>query len=135
MKSYKIKKSQKKHLILLALLVVLISYSCGKISSVPEDLIGVWKATDIRYDNTSFEIKRKTLTFHTREGDYNSFAIIEIKKEQMEDNEWLQYTIYYRNRDLQKVEFPFYFCLSDKNTIRFVNQPYLVWKKVLRINS
>jgi hypothetical protein len=129
MKSFKIKKPQKKHLISLALLVVINSYSCEKISSAPEGLIGVWKATDIRYDNTSFEIKRKTLTFHTREGDINSFAIIEIKKEQMEDNEWLQYTIYYRNRDLQKVEFPFYFRLSDKSAIRFVNQPYLVWKK------
>lgn len=125
----KIIKPQKNKAIFLALLIAIISIHCGNITSASEDLIGVWKATNIRYNNTSFEIEKNAITFRTKEGDINSFTIIKIEKEQMQDSEWVQYTIYYRNRDLQKVEFPFYFRSTDKNMIRFMNQPSLVWKK------
>ena len=131
----KISISRKKQTISLVLLFALISINCGKISSVSEDLIGIWKSTDIRYNNTSFEITKKAITFHTKEGDINSFAIIKIEKDQIKDGEWEQYTLYYRNRDLQKIEFPFYFRTTDKGMIRFVNQPSLVWKKESSIKT
>lgn len=113
----------------LTLLFALIIVSCGNSTSASDEIIGLWKATDLRYADTSFEIKRKTITFMTKEGDVNNFPIVKVKKEPMDDKEWAEYTIFYRNRDLRKVEFPFYFHSSGRSMIRFKNQPSLVWMK------
>jgi hypothetical protein len=127
--SSKINKPQKNQVIFLAVLIAIITINCGKITTASDELIGIWKTSNIRYNDTSFEIKKKAITFHTKEGDSNKFTIIKIKKELMQDKEWVQYTIFYCDRDLKKVEFPFYFRSSDSSVIRFKNQPYLVWKK------
>jgi len=127
--SSKISKPQKSQVIFLAVLIAIITINCGKITTASDELIGIWKASDLRYKDTSFEIKKKAITFRTKEGDINKFTIIKIKKELMQDQEWVEYTIFYRDRDLQKAEFPFYFLSSDSGVIRFKNQPYLVWKK------
>ena len=113
----------------LAAFIALITISCGKITSVSDELIGVWKSSDVQYKDTSFEIHQKAITFRTKEGDSNRYGIVEIKKEMMEDKRWVLYTIYYINQDLQKMEFPFYYQLSDSGLIRFKNQPSLVWRK------
>jgi len=127
--SSKIKKPQKSQVIFLAVLIAIITINCGKITTASDELIGIWKTSNIRYKDTSFEIKKKAITFCTKEGDSNKFTIIKIKKELMQDKEWVQYTIFYRDRDLQKTEFPFYFLSTNSGIIRFENQPYLVWKK------
>lgn len=119
----------KKRAIALAVLFVLITASCGNFTSASNEIIGIWKATDIRYADTSFEIKRKAITFMTKEGDVNNFPIVKVKKEQMDDKDWVEYIIYYRDHDLKKVEFPFYFHSSGRSIIRFKNQPSLVWIK------
>ena len=124
----KIINPQKNRVIFLALLIATITISCGKITTASEDLIGTWKATDLRYSDTYFEIEKKAITFRTKEGDCNSYAIIKIKKELMQDGQWVQYTIFYKDRDLQEMEFPFYFHTSDQKAIRFKNQPGLIWK-------
>ncbi|UCE41500.1 MAG: hypothetical protein JSV17_00475 [Candidatus Aminicenantes bacterium] len=113
----------------LAALIAVIAIGCGKITTASEDLIGVWKSSDIQYSDTSFEIQKNAITFRNKEGNRNSYGIIEIKKKMMEDRNWVLYTIYYMNRDMQKVEFPFYFQMSNSGLIRFKNQPSLVWKK------
>jgi hypothetical protein len=116
-------------MIFLVVLIVIITINCGKIPSAPEGLIGIWRTSDMRYNDTSFEIKKKEIIFRTKEGNSEIFSIIKIKREPMQDKEWVQYTIFYRSRDLQKLEFPFYFLPADSGVIRFKNQPYLVWKK------
>lgn len=125
----KTRKQQKNLIVYLAALIAIITINCGRITTASDELIGVWKASDIRYNDTSFEIKKKAITFRTKEGDSNSFRIIEIKKEVLQDKEWVLYNIFYIDRDLHKVKFPFYFRSSDSGMIRFKNQPYLVWKK------
>jgi hypothetical protein len=124
-----INKQQKNQVIFLALLLVIITINCGRTTSASEGLIGIWRTSDMRYNDTSFEIKKNEIIFRDKEGNRESFSIIKIKKEPMQDKEWIQYTIFYWNRDLQKVEFPFYFQPDDLGMIRFKNQPYLVWKK------
>ena len=131
----KIINPQKNRVIFLALLIATITISCGKITTASEDLIGTWKATDLRYSDTYFEIEKKAITFRTKEGDCNSYAIIKIKKELIQDGQWVQYTIFYKDRDLQEMEFPFYFHTSDQKAIRFKNQPFLVWKKDVGITT
>lgn len=122
-------------MIFLIVLIAIITINCGKITTASDELIGIWKASNIRYKDTFFEIEKKAITFRTKEGDSNSYRIIEIKKEVMKDKEWVLYTIFYIDHDLQKEEFPFYFRSSDSGMIRFKNLPYLVWKKDSGINT
>jgi hypothetical protein len=129
MSSSKIYGPQKNQVIFLFVILVIITINCGRTTSASGGLIGIWRTSDIRYNDTSFEIKKKEIIFRTKEGSSESFSIIKIEKEQMQDKEWLQYTLYYWSRDLQKVEFLFYFQPADSGVIRFKNQPYLVWKK------
>ena len=133
MTNQKTRKQQNNLKICLAVLIAIITINCSKITTASEDLIGIWKATDIRYSNTHFEIEKETITFQTKEGDRNSYTIIEIKKEPMQDGQWVQYTIFYKDPGLHKVEFPFYLYTSEKSMIRFKNQPNLVWKKEVGI--
>ncbi len=120
---------QKKHMIFPAIVFVLTTIGCSKINTASDELTGIWSSSDIRYENTYFEITKQEITFGTKDGDSNSYTILEIKKKPLEDEDWVKYTIYYQNSDLQKVEFPFFFRSSDRDVIRFLNQPSLVWKK------
>lgn len=130
-----INNQQKNQVIFLAVLLVIITINCGRTTSASEGLIGIWKTSDMRYNDTFFEIKKKEIIFRTKEGNSESFPIIKIKKEPMEDKEWVLYTIFYCSRDSQKLEFPFYFRPADSGVIRFKNQPYLVWKKDIGITT
>jgi hypothetical protein len=125
----KISKLLKKHMISPAILIAMTAICCSKITTASDELTGIWASSDIRYENTYFEIKKREITFGTKNGDSDSYTILEIKKKPMQDDNWVQYTIFYQNRDLQKVEFPFYFQSSDRGVIRFMNQSSLVWKK------
>jgi hypothetical protein len=132
--SRKIFRQQKKQMVFLAVLSVITIY-CGKITTASDELTGIWKPSDIRYNGTYFEIKKKAITFRTKDGDSNSYTIIKIKRQLLKDKDWVQYTIFYRDLDSQKVEFPFYFRSSDRGVIRFKNQPSLVWKKDVEMTS
>jgi hypothetical protein len=109
--------------------MAIIAIDCGILTTPSDELVGIWKASDVRYNGTYFEIDKKAITFHTKEGSIESFTIMKIEKKTRPDEEWMQYTIYYRNRDLQKVEFSFFFLSSQNGVIRFKNQPSLVWRK------
>jgi predicted transcriptional regulator with HTH domain len=118
-----------KRVILLIALLFSITASCAKICTTPKELIGIWKATDIRYSGTSFEIKKGAITFQDKNGGINSYRIVEIKREFMRDEKWVRYTLCYLDNNLKTMEFPFYFLSSDEGMIRFKNQPSLIWKK------
>jgi protein-tyrosine phosphatase len=127
------KRTNKKkyiHGIWLVLFLVITTSGCGGSKTASEDMLGTWKPTNIQYAGTSFKIEKKAITFHTKEGDSNSYAIKKVKKEQLQDPEWLQVTIFYNENNSQKVEFPFYFQKKDNGLIRFKNQPDLIWKNM-----
>jgi hypothetical protein len=132
--SRKIFRQQKKQMVFLAVLSV-ITINCAKITTASDELTGIWKPSDIRYNGTYFEIKKKAITFRTKDGDSNSYTIIKIKRQLLKDKDWVRYTIFYRDLDSQKVEFPFYFRSADRGVIRFKNQPSLVWKKDVEMTS
>jgi hypothetical protein len=122
-------------MVCLAAILAIITINCGWTTTPSDKLIGVWKASDVRYSDTFFEIDKKEITFHSKEGTSSRCPILKIKKKAMQDGEWIQYTIFYRNRDFQKVEFLFYLHPSEDAVIRFKNQPYLVWKKDFGIET
>jgi protein-tyrosine phosphatase len=127
------KKMARKHPVYglwIVLLLAMITLNCAGNKFASDDLIGTWKATDIKYSGTFFKIDKKAITFRTKEGDTSSYAIIKVKKEPLQDPEWVQVTIFYRDRDRPKVEFPFYFHSKGRPIIRFKNQTHLTWENI-----
>ncbi len=128
MRYERIAKQNHIHVVWFAIFLAFIAINCGNSRSASEDLIGTWKSTDIKYNDTFFKIEKNAITFYTREGDTNGYPITGIKKEQMQAGQWVQVTIFYKENDNQKVEFPFYFQSTGRGIIRFKNQPGLIWQ-------
>ena len=118
-----------KGIIFLIALLLSITATCSKTSSIPQDLIGIWKASDIRYSGTSFEINKDAITFQDKNGDRNTYTIVEIKRENMPDKSWKLYTLCYLDNHLKTMDFQFYFRSSEQGMIRFKHQPSLIWKQ------
>jgi len=118
-----------KGIICLIVLFLSITASCAKSSNAPSELIGIWKASDVRYRGTSFEINENAITFLDKNGDRNTYTIVEIKRENMPDKKWVLYTLRYLDSHLKTTEFPFYFRSSKEAMIRFKHQPSLIWKQ------
>ena len=120
---------QKHVLTAIVICAVLIGSHCSKNSTVTEELVGVWKSNTFHYEDTYFELQRNRIIFKTIEGDLNIHPIAKVEKTEVAKDEWILYTIHYVNRELQKVEFPFYYYALDEGTIIFKNQTNVVWRK------
>jgi len=135
MTSKKILKKLKKYHLISVILLAAVAMNCGKITTLSDDLIGTWKTSNTIYTGTFFELKRDAVVFGTKDGDVNTYRILEVKKQKMENNEWDSYTIFYQDNDFHRVEFSFFYRASDTQVIRFKNQPVLVWKKETQIKT
>lgn len=119
---------QKKILAVAVILAVIIILIFRKDRTVPDDLVGVWKTSIQEYAGSFFELKRGAIIFATKEGVLSTSNITKIKKKE-QNQDWTIYTIYYKNQEKQKCEFPFYYYSVDKGTIRFKNKEQIVWRK------
>ena len=111
------------------ILTFLLMMNCGKKTALSDDLFGIWKTSDTKYEEAYFELQRNMVIFGTRDGDINGFPILKVKKEKFQDKAWMLYTIFYETNDFQKMEFTFYYHAGTPELIRFKNQPSLVWQK------
>ncbi len=92
-------------------------------------MVGIWKTSSFQYIDTYFELKKKWITFKTKTGDINVHPITKIKRQKIAKDEWVLYTIHYRNNEMQKVEFPFFYHTLGDGMILFKNQENVVWRK------
>ena len=120
----------RKYLAVFSILIVLFAGKCAREATIPDELIGVWKTLAFKYRDTFFELRKKAITFGTKEGDINTYTIKNIKRKKNRNDEWISYTVYYQNEYLQKSEFHFYYNSSQNGLIRSKNQQNLVWRKV-----
>jgi len=116
-------------LIILICLIVLSTIKCGKETSVPDDLIGVWKTTAPTYADRFFEIKKDEVIFGTGEGNFDTYPISEIKTEKDPREQGTLCTLYYKNIEGQEYKFFFYYDPANQGTIRFKNQQEMIWTK------
>jgi hypothetical protein len=97
---------------------------------IPPELVGTWKTGDARYADRFFELTAHTLTLTLGRGEDGSetYAIRSIKKSQ--DDRGTLYAVSYMNY-AEKVEdvLAFYYDPRGGGTIRFKNQPGIVWVK------
>ena len=94
---------------------------------LPQELAGEWRSSDPRYADRSFELSQGYLSLGMGEGKATTGLIQEVKVSQ-ESGKTL-YAITYRE-DQQVNRMFFYYDSSHGQTIRFKNQPGIVWSKV-----
>ncbi len=102
---------------------------CGKKTTVPEDLIGVWETTAPTYADRPFEIKTDEVIFGTGEGKFDTYPITKIKIEKDPTEQKTLYIICYKNIEGQEYKFSFYCDPANQGMIRFKNQKEMVWTK------
>ena len=115
--------------VVLTYLMVLFACQCGKKTTVPGDLIGVWKTTAPTYADRFFEIKTDEVIFGTGEGSFDTYPISKIKSEKDPREQGTLCTLYYKNIEGQEYKFSFYYDPANPGTIRFKNQQEIIWAK------
>ena len=113
----------------LIMLALMFGVQCQQISTVPEELIGVWVTKDPNYLDRPFEIKKNTVIFEQGLGylDFDVYPIAGVKKTESEGK--TVYIIYYTIPSGKKFEFSFYYSAANGGEIRFKNQPEMLWTK------
>lgn len=113
----------KKQILLLtiALSSVLCLWHCNALKTVPDELIGTWRAKTPDYKGAFIRLQRDSITFGTIEGDVQVCSIIKIKKNK-EEGEWKLFTIYYLDNNSNRCELPVYFHPIDHGILRFKNK-------------
>jgi hypothetical protein len=127
--SHKEENKRRTHLVLLAVLIILLMGYCRKNTTLSEDMFGIWKASDIKYKDSFFEIQEEFIVFSDKKGGITNYSITDVRKEDLNDGEWVLYTILYQDKDFLRREFSFYYHPSNESVIMLKNQPTLVWKK------
>ena len=112
-----------------AILLVFCACRHSKNTTVPVDLIGVWKTPEPTYADRHFEITKDTLSFGTGEGRIDSHPILSIEEvPQVPQGAEHFYIISYADNG-QKSVFSFHL---NNGVIRIKNQKALQWTKQRR---
>ena len=114
---------------MLAILMIAFLHGCVKKAVFPDEMIGTWKRADSKYERTFFELTQDKIIFGTLKGEVNAHTIKKIKKEKVPGTEETLYTVTYVNIEGKEFKFPFFFNPENGGTVRFQNQPEVVWIK------
>jgi hypothetical protein len=111
------------------ILLPLITFpSCQILKSVPDELIGTWTTESHEYNGIFLELGQKTILFGKKDGSVDRFNIVRIKRNKQK-GEWVRYTIFYRNYQMNMFEFPILYHPHNSGTVRFVNNEQYCWSR------
>lgn len=113
----------------LAILMIAFFHGCVKKAVFSDEMIGTWKRADSKYERTFLELTQEKIIFGTLEGEVNAHTIKKITKEKVPGTEEILYTVSYVNIEGKELKFPFYFNPENGGSVRFQNQPEVVWIK------
>ena len=99
-------------------------------STVPEKLLGVWKTSHSKYADRFIEIKKDVIIFGQGGEKIELHALADIHETW--EGKSILYTISHLNHEGQRYTFAFYYDPTDGGTIRFKNQPDIIWIKEKR---
>lgn len=112
-----------------AILAVFCACRSPKDSTIPAELIGIWKTSAPTYADRHFEITKDSLSFGTGGGKYDSHPILSIEKV-IKENKHV-YVISYADGGHKSV-FSFHFYPANDGMIRIKNQEDLQWTRQRR---
>jgi len=120
------KMNIKKPWITVIFLSLTILPNCGSLKSVPDELLGTWTTQAQEYQGIFLELNHKTIGFGKQDGSVDSYTIVKIKSRKMK-GDWVRYTIFYRDHQLKKYEFPLLYNPYKYGIVRFLNKEQYTW--------
>lgn len=112
--------------LLAALMLLALSVGCNS-TKLPEQLIGVWRTENVAYKGKFMKCDPKYVVLGIGDEKVVPRKVVEITST-VEGRETL-YTLKTDEKDEGEYSFSFYYSADDGGTIRFKNQPQLVWHK------
>jgi len=116
-------------IIVFIILTLLGGYSCKKELIVADELLGVWVTSDPKYKGCYFEVTEDEIVIKDIEEDVNFFKISKIEAEQDPDEDFITYIITHADLEGRPLELSVLYFPGEEGTIRFKNQPNIVWVK------
>ncbi len=114
-------------LLAFAILATFIGCSPEKDTTVPADLIGVWRTVAPQYADTFLQFTANGVTFGRGEYTDDSYAIVNI--ENVSEDSRTLYIISYNDLDSEEYKLSFYYDPANGGLITFKNQEHLIWAR------
>jgi len=119
----------KRGLVALTLLILFFGCQRGGFTTIPNELIGVWKTWAPKYAKCSMEITNYTITFLDGDEHININTIKDVKKEKTSYENRILYTIYYVNQEGDEYKCSLYYDPAHNGELRFKNEQEIMWTK------
>ena len=116
----------KTFLVAFAIFATFFACHTGKNTTVPDDLVGIWRTSAPKYADRFFEITKDSIIFAIGEGNADIHPIEDIDEIREEKN--ILYTISYLIEGQQN-RFSFHYDPTNDGVIRFKNQIQYAWRK------
>ncbi len=115
---------------LVALVILVAFWGCQLVQNkaVPDDLVGVWETSALKYKNRIMEFKKEIVIFGTGDGNRSIHPIRKVKT--VHQGKKSLYTVYYLGQGGGEYSFSFFYDPGD-DVITFKNQMTIQWKKSL----
>lgn len=104
----------------------MLSVGCQS-AKLPNELLGIWRTDNPQYKGRYMKVDAQFVVLGVGEDKPVPRKVVEITKSS-EGIETL-YTLKTNEKDEGEYSFSFYYSPADGGTIRFKNQPQLIWKK------
>ena len=118
-----------KTLRLMAMLALAAGFAaCGpqvqQFPNVPDELVGQWHTSNLRYADRYFELQRNSVLFATGEENAPRQPVLSVEYRREEGR--ALYTVFYTGQDGTRQSLSFFL---DNDELRFKNQSDIIWKK------
>jgi hypothetical protein len=98
----------------------------GQTTNIPDNLVGVWETSAMKYKDRFLEIKKDVVIFGTGDGNQSIQPIRKVKAERQDQQDL--YTVSYLDDDGGENSFSFFYDPAG-DAIRLKNQEDIEWKK------
>jgi hypothetical protein len=122
---------KKKNFISVLMVLATIFFGChgGKLRSVPDELQGVWKPSDLQYADRSIDFRQDTIIFGIGAGKFDSYSIHYLRMKRSRDGTSTEYTITYEDDEGEEYMLTLNYYPEDNGVIKLKYQEYIVWKR------
>ena len=113
------------------LLFTIILFGCQekKLLLVPDELVGLWKTTESRYADRSFEFTHSALIFGIGEEEFERYTIDYLKMKRSRDGKSTIYTIFYHDEEGEQYILTLYYYPENNGVLKVKYQEHIVWKR------